>query len=315
MNKENQKNLKKCPPVVVVLGHVDHGKTTLLTAIKDFGVLEKEAGGITQHIGAYEIEHKNKKITFIDTPGHEAFEAMRSRGAKVADVAILVVDATQGVQAQTKEAIFYIKKRGLPLVVALNKMDLPQANPERIKDELAKLEIKVENRGGKIPALEISAKTGQGIEDLLEVIFLIAEIEEIKGDFSGKGQGVVIESYLNHKRGPTATLLVKNGILKKGDIVATNSVFGKVKILENFQGKPIEEAFPSMPVIVLGFEKVPQVGEEFKVFEDQEKAKEYIKESLIKKEKEIVIGPDQKVLNLIIKTDVAGSIEAVERVL
>ncbi|MDP2864415.1 MAG: translation initiation factor IF-2 [bacterium] len=303
------------PPVVVVLGHIDHGKSTLLCAIKDFKITEKEAGGITQHIGAYEIEHQGKSITFIDTPGHEAFSAMRSRGAKVADIAILVVAADEGVKAQTKEALSHIKKAGLPLIVAINKIDKPEANPERVKRELSQENILVESMGGKIPSAEVSAKTGQGIEDLLELILLVAEMEQLEGDITMPAEGVVIEAYLDSQRGPTATLLLNNGMLKPGDIIATASCFGKVKNLENFQGIIVKEAFPSMPVIVFGFENVPKVGEEFKVFSDIDLAKNYFQKPEKKVSTVFSVEPGQRVLNLILKADVLGSLEAIEEVL
>lgn len=301
----------------MVLGHIDHGKTSLLRAIRELQFTgEKPGGAITQHIGAYQVEKEGKKITFIDTPGHEAFSAMRLRGAKVADIAILVVDAAQGVQSQTKEAIFQAKLAGIPIIVALNKIDRPEANPEKIKRELAKEEVLVESLGGKVPSVEVSAKTGKGIEELLELINLVAEVEELKSDISKPAEGVVIESYMDSQRGPTTTLILNEGILKKGEILGTTSAFGKTKSLENFQERPVEEALPSDPVIVIGFEDVPRAGENFRVFPDIETAKSHLRVLPERAPLTVLeVGPEQKVLNLILKTDVLGSLEAIEGVL
>ena len=304
------------PPVAVVLGHVDSGKTSILDFIRRTQVAEKEAGGITQHIGAYQIEQDGKKITFIDTPGHESFSAMRSRGARVADIAILVIDTTQGLQPQTREAISHIKKAQIPFIVALNKVDRPEADPEKVKRELQKEEILVEDLGGKVPQVLTSAKTGQGIDELLELIILVAEMEDLKADTQKPGQGVVIESYLDSQRGPTATLILNQGVLKLNDIVGAPSTLGKIKILENFQGRLIQKVLPGEPAVVIGFELAPKLGENFKVFPDIENAKKYLE---TREKKEIPempeIGPEQKILNLILKTDVLGSIEAIEEVL
>lgn len=315
-NKQ-QENLISRPPVVVVLGHVDHGKSSLLEAIKDFKILEKESGGITQHIGAYEIEQGGKKITFIDTPGHEAFSAMRSRGAKVADIAVLVIAAEDGVKPQTKEAISHIKKTGIPMIVAINKIDKPEANPERVKRELAQQDVLVESMGGKIPSVETSAVNKKGIDTLLDLIILIGEMEELKGDITKPGEGVIIEAYLDAQRGPTATLLLRDGILKQGDIIATSSTLGKIKILEDFQGNLIDRALPSDPVIVLGFEKVPEIGEKFRIFSSTESAQKYIlkKERKKKGGKALLIESGKPVINLILKADVLGSLEAIEKII
>jgi len=302
----------------VVLGHIDHGKTSLLLAIRNFQFTgEKPGGEITQHIGAYQVEKDGKKITFLDTPGHEAFFQMRSRGAKVADIAILVIDASQGVQAQTKEAIADIKQAGIQLIVALNKIDKPEANPERVKGQLQKEDVLVESLGGKIPSIEISAKTNKGIQELLELILLVAEMEGLKTEADKSGEGVVIESYLDNLRGPTATLLLTQGTLKVGDVVGTASASTKIKSLEDFQKKQISQAFASDPVIVFGFNQVPRVGEEFRVFQDLESAAEYAQASkkLEKTPKVLEISEGQKVLNLILKTDVLGSAEAIEEIL
>lgn len=318
IKKEKKENIRSRPPIVVVLGHVDHGKTTLLDTIRKTNVVEKEAGGITQHIGAYQVEHSGKKITFIDTPGHEAFSQMRSRGAKVADIAILVIAAEEGVKPQTKEVISYIKKGKIPVIVALNKTDKPQANPEKVVGELEKEKLVVEERGGKVPAVKISAKEGTGIEELLEMILLVAEMEELKADIEKPGHGVVVESYLDSKRGATATLLVMEGILKNSQWIACGSTYGKIRILEDFQGKRIEQAKPSFPVIVIGLNDVPIVGERFSVVESENEAKSSIVETKpdlsaeAQREEAEDLGEEAKTLNLILKTDVQGSLEAIE---
>ncbi len=315
MTKEKDKNLISRPPVVVVLGHVDHGKSSILEKIKDLKITEKESGGITQHIGAYEVEHQGKKITFIDTPGHEAFSAMRSRGARVADIAVLVIAAEEGIKPQTKEAISLIKKTQIPMIAAINKMDKPGADPEKVKRELLIQDISVESMGGKIPSVETSAETGRGIPELLELILLVAEMEDFKADVSKPAEGVVVESYLDSQRGPTATLILQNGTLEKGDILGTSSVVGKIRIMEDFQGKAIKKALPSMPVVVLGLEGVPGVGEILKAFINIEAAKEEMKSSFKQAPEAPVIESDQKILNIILKVDVLGSLEAIEEVL
>jgi len=314
--ENKQGDIRPRAPVVVVLGHVDHGKSSILEAIKDLKITERESGGITQHIGAYEVEHQGKKITFIDTPGHEAFSAMRSRGAKVADIAVLVVAGDEGVKPQTKEAILHIKKIGIPLIVAINKIDKPNANPQMVQHQLAKEGILVEALGGEVPSVNTSAITKQGIDTLLELILLVAEMEGLKGNWNQPGEGVIIESYLDRKRGPTATLILRNGILKLGDIIGTHSTLGRVKVLEDFQGHPLKEAHPSQPCIVLGFEDVPRVGEKVKVFSTRELAEEYLeKEKDSSSGKVFVVEPGKKVLNLLLKADVLGSLEPIEMVL
>ena len=327
---EEKENLVTKSPVVVVLGHVDHGKTAILDFIRKTNVVEKESGGITQHIGAYEVEHPStrssaeahpkssgqaQKITFIDTPGHEAFSAMRSRGAKVADIAILVVDAAEGVKAQTKEAISFVKKAGIPMVVALNKIDKPQAQVEKVKNELAKNDISVESMAGKIPSCNVSAKTGEGIDELLETILLVAEMEDLKADISKAGEGTVIESYLDSKKGPMATLILEKGVLKENDILATHSTLGRAKSLTDFQDRVIKTAQPSQPVTVLGFEAPPEVGEKFKVFQAEEEARGFLRREEKLAPQVLRIEPDKKVLNIILKVDVLGSGEAIEGVL
>lgn len=309
----------KRPPVVVVLGHIDSGKTTLLDQIRKSQVAKGESGGITQHIGAYQIEKKGRKITFIDTPGHEAFSQMRSRGAKVADIAILVIDSCKGVEAQTKEVMSHIEKTGLPTVVAFNKIDKPAAFPQKAKKQLQKEGIVVESLGGEVPSVKVSAKTGEGVEDLLDLILIISEMEDFKADVSKQAEGAIIESYLDNKRGPTATIILNNGKIEIGTIIATPSTFGKIKILEDFQGQKLSEVLPGDPAVVLGLEETPLVGEKFKSFPDIEKAKTHLqpkkKEEKIQEQKLAEVKDDQRILNIILKTDVIGSIEAIQEVL
>ncbi len=318
MSENTSKNIISRPPVVVILGHVDHGKSSILEAVKDIKITEKESGGITQHIGAYEIEHLGKKITFIDTPGHEAFSAMRSRGARVADVAVLVVAADEGVKPQTEEAIIHIKESGIPMIVALNKIDKPEANAERVSQQLAEKEIYLESIGGKIPSALISAKKKEGLEDLLELIILTAELENLTGDVSVPAEGVIVESHIDSMKGCTVTVIIEKGVLKKQDIIATKSACGKIKSLKDFQGKEIDGAFPSMPVTICGFSGVPFVGDNFRVFADSDSAQKFMKKESDKKNNVIekkITNKDQEQINLILKTDFLGSLEAIEGML
>jgi translation initiation factor IF-2 len=307
--------------VVVVLGHVDHGKTSILDFIRKTKVAEKESGGITQHIGAYQIEHQGKKITFVDTPGHEAFSAMRSRGAKVADLAVLVVAADEGIKPQTKEVISLVTHQNLPFVVALNKADKPGIILEKIKKQLSDSGVLAESLGGKIPMIATSAKTGKGIDELLEMILLLAEMEELKAEPAPAASGVVIESFLDAKRGPTATLLVRSGTLFSKDAIATESTYGSIKTMEDFMGQAIEKAEPSTPVRATGFFDVPPVGEEWQVMESLEavKTRASQKGEIEKKKREpaqiLDLAPEQKVFNLILKADVFGSLEALRQTL
>ena len=303
---------------MVVLGNVDHGKSSLLEAIKDFRITSKESGGITQHIGAYEVEHGGKKITFIDTPGHEAFSAMRTRGALVADVALLVIDAAQTVQPQTKEAILAIKKAEIPMIVVLNKIDLPTADPAKITRELAKIDVLVESMGGAIPSVEVSAKEKTGIDELLEMILLVAEMQELTADVEIPAEGLVIESYMDGLKGPIATVIVEKGTLTKKDIIATDLALAKIKHLQDFAGQEIARALPSQPVVVLGFEKVPGVGEKFKTYKTVEAARSHVKVEFQKREVNITVLDavlDKKLVNIVLKGDVFGSIEAIEGML
>lgn len=278
---EKNKNVR--PPIVVVMGHVDHGKTKILDYIRKAKVAEGESGGITQHIGAYEASHKGKKISFIDTPGHEAFSAMRSRGAKIADIAVLVVAAEEGVKPQTKEAIRIIKDAGIPFVVALNKIDKEGANPEKVKQELAEQDIQVESWGGKIPSVNVSAKTGEGIDDLLDTIILLAELEELVWDSSLLADGVVIESHRDNQVGNTATLLIRNGILALRHYLAFRAGVDRVKMMKDFAGRDIGEGRASMPVVISGFHNLPEVGELFRAFATSEEAEKYYTDESAKK--------------------------------
>ncbi len=318
MEKKSPENRIPRPSVVVILGHVDHGKSSILEAIKDIKITEKESGGITQHIGAYEIEHLNNKITFIDTPGHEAFSSMRSRGARVADVAVLVVAADDGIKPQTKEAIDHIKKTEIPMIVAINKIDKPEANTEKVVQQLAEKEVYLESIGGKIPSVNVSAKKKQGLEDLLELITLTSEMENLTADSFASPSGVIIESNVDSLKGCVATIIVESGILKKGDIIATKSSFGKIKKLIDFQGKEVEKAPSSMPVTLCGFNGIPFVGEKFKSFPDIDSAQNFIKQETAKIDNSL---SEQKVseaetqINLILKADFLGSLEAIEGML
>lgn len=378
--KEITKSVR--PPVVVVMGHIDHGKTKILDYIRKTKVAEKESGGITQHIGAYEIEVRPKdepksreseanrgiprqtprddftdtrKITFIDTPGHEAFSKMRSRGAKAADIAILVVASDEGVKPQTKEAITIIKEAKIPFVVALNKIDKPETEPERVKKELADNEVLVEGWGGQTPVVMVSAKTGQGIDQLLEIILLLADLENLVLDAEKEAEGVFIESHMEPKRGVTATMLLLNGKLERGNYLLIGGSVESIKILENFKREPIQSAIASTPVVVAGLSKMPVVGDEFKTFRNKAEAQDFAakiskEKTSITEEKNEEESGEEKInpptfshdvkthdlyaqnpstearseniqqgvginFNVILKTDVAGSKEAIEEVL
>ena len=322
-------NATKRPPVVAVMGHVDHGKTSLLDAIRKTNVVSGEAGGITQKIGAYQVSVNGEKITFIDTPGHAAFTAMRARGAKVTDIAILVVAADDGIMPQTKEAIAHIKAANCPMIVAINKMDKPEARPERIKEQLAENGVLPEEWGGDTILVPISAKQGVGIDTLLENVLLVAEMQELKADANQTAVGAVIEAELDKNRGPVATVLVQNGTLKVGDSVISGITFGKVRAMFDENGKQIKEAPPSTPVSVLGLDEVPNAGDQVYAVSDK-LSKQVIQERInkIKAERanstsgvslddfmDRVNEGKLKTLNLIIKADVQGSVEALKQTL
>ncbi len=312
------------PPVVTIMGHVDHGKTKLLDAIRKTRVAEGEAGGITQHIGAYQVDVHGKKVTFLDTPGHEAFTALRARGAKVTDIAVLVVAADDGVKPQTVEAIDHAKAAGVPFVVAINKIDKPDANPDRVKQQLSKLDLTPEDWGGKTVMVQTSAKQGQGINELLEMILLVAEMQELKADPDGTTVGVVIESRLDKGRGPVADVLIKNGTLRIGDIFNIGFTYGKVRALFADTGARLKEAGPSTPVEVLGCVQVPNAGDTLQVVPSEKEARKMAEErkeiqsktlrgkvlSLEDFSKHVKKG-EKKSLNLVIKADVQGSIDAI----
>ena len=327
-NEDKDEDMKPRPPVVTVMGHVDHGKTSLLDALRSTNVTEGEAGGITQHIGAYQVDVKNHGlVTFLDTPGHAAFSAMRARGAQATDIVVLVVAANDGVMPQTIEAINHAKAAGVPLIVAINKMDLPEANPDRVINELLGQEVVTEKMGGDVQAIEISAKTGKNLDKLLESIVLQAEILELTANPNRKATGVVVEAELDKGRGVVATLLVQKGTLKQGDIVVCGEGFGKTRALIDDKGKNVEEAEPSKPVEVLGLNALPGAGDVFNVVDSEKQARE-ITSYREKRDRDLRATEAAKVsldslfqqagedgvkeLNLIIKGDVQGSVEAIE---
>ena len=314
VNSAENKNLVPRPPVVVIMGHVDHGKTKLLDYIRKTNVAEKEAGGITQHIGAYEIIYKDRKITFLDTPGHEAFSKLRGRGAKAADIAILVVAADDGVKPQTLEALGHIRQAELPFIVAINKIDKPEANVEKVRKELAENDVLVESWGGKIPSVEISAKEGRNINDLLDLVEILADLNEFKADSSKTAEGIVIETKLDPRRGMVASLLILEGTLESGDYILSGSAKGKVKILEDFLENPIKKATFSSPVTVVGWNELPLVGEKFSAektpitpaLKTAKKIGEFIEKITETKEE------SKKTVYIIIKADVQSSAEALK---
>ncbi|TSD04119.1 MAG: translation initiation factor IF-2 [Parcubacteria group bacterium Greene0714_36] len=309
------------PPIIVVVGHIDHGKTTILDWYRKTKVTEKESGGITQHIGAYEVEHNGKRLTFIDTPGHESFSKIRRRGAELADVAILVVAADDGVKPQTREAITVLKDANIPFAVAINKIDKPDANTERVKQELAKEEVLVESYGGTVPAVETSGRTGQGLEELLETMLLLGEMQELTSDPDMPGEGVVIETERDPRRGNTATLLVRNGTLRKGSTIVTGRFTESVRILENFAGHAADALGPSSPARVAGLAAVPVVGDTFRAYASRGEAEAAIR--VLPPEAAIngvsrASGVDEhkeRMFSIILKSDVFGSQEALAEAL
>ena len=326
ISEDTEESLKPRSPIVVVMGHVDHGKTSLLDAIRNSKVTEGEAGGITQHIGAYRVNHEGNDITFLDTPGHAAFTSMRQRGAMATDIAVLVVAADDGIMPQPIEAINHAKAAKVQIIVAINKMDKPEANPDRIKQQLTEHGLVPEEWGGDIICVPVSATTHDGIDDLLANILLVAEMQELKANPDRKGKGVVIEARLDKGRGPVATLLVQNGTLHSGDIIVAGTSVGRVRVMLDENGKNVKEAGPSVPVEITGLDEVPSAGDNFDAVSDERLARQLV-EQRKQKAKEDVFNATQKVtldnlfsqleqgsvkdLNIIVKADVQGSVEAV----
>ncbi len=326
ISEDTEETLKPRSPIVVVMGHVDHGKTSLLDAIRNAKVTAGEAGGITQHIGAYRVNHEGNEITFLDTPGHAAFTSMRQRGAMATDIAILVVAADDGIMPQTIEAINHAKIAEVQIIVAINKMDKPEANPDRIKQQLTEHGLVPEEWGGDIICVPVSAKTHDGIDELLANVLLVAEMQELKANPDRKGKGVVIEARLDKGRGPVATLLVQNGTLRTGDIIVAGTSVGRVRVMLDENGKTVKEAGPSVPVEITGLDEVPSAGDSFDAVSDErlarqlvEQRKQKAKDEIFKATQKVTLDNlfsqleqgDLKDLNIIVKADVQGSVEAV----
>ena len=323
---DDEKDLQERPPVITIMGHVDHGKTSLLDAIRKTNVVSGEAGGITQHIGAYQINYNGKAITFIDTPGHAAFTEMRARGASITDIVIIIVAADDGVMPQTREAIDHAKAAGVPIVVAVNKIDKPEANPDRVLTEMSQAGITPDTWGGDTLFVNISAKTGQGIPELLENLLLISEMQELKANPNRYASGTVIESKLDKSLGTVSTVLIQNGTLRLGDAVVVGNYAGKIRTLKNDRGENLVEAFPSMPVSITGISEVPSAGDKFMAFENEKKAKSISEQRILAaKKKSMVSGGSvslddlfnrieagEREVNVILKADVKGSEEAVK---
>ncbi len=319
--KTPQENKTPRPPVVGIFGHIDHGKSSLIDYIRKTNIVEKEAGGITQHVSAYEVTRANgKNITFLDTPGHEAFKSIRTRGASVADIAVLIVSAEDGVKPQTLEVLEYIKESKLPYLVAITKVDKPSADAMRARQSLAENGVLVEGYGGDVPVIEVSAKTGQGVEEFLDLIGLIAELENFKGEQDANGSGVIIEASMDAKRGLSATGIIKNGTVRKGMFAASGGSVMPIRFLLDAEGNMVEELSFSSPVRLIGWDKLPAVGGEFKTFLKKTEAEEYAKEQEAKnksanaKETNNIQTANEEVavLPLIIRADTAGSLEAIE---
>ena len=322
---EAEDNQERCP-IVVVMGHVDHGKTSILDRIRNAHVTAGEAGGITQHIGAYQVQYEGKDITFLDTPGHEAFTAMRARGANITDIAILVVAADDGIMPQTVESINHAKAAGITVIVAINKMDKEGANPDRVKEELTKYGMVCEEWGGDVICVPVSAKTGEGIDELLENILLVAETSELKANPDRRAKGTVVEARLDKGRGPIATLLVQNGTLHTGDVIIAGTAVGRVRVMTNDKGVAVETAGPSVPVEITGLAEVPEAGDTFNAVEDERLARELVeqrkheaKQAKFNEYQKVTLDNlfsqieqgEMKELSLIVKADVQGSVEAV----
>ena len=319
----NEKDAKTRPPVVVIMGHVDHGKTTLLDTIRKTNIVEGESGGITQHIGAYQTKEKGKIITFLDTPGHEAFKSMRERGGQVADMAILVVAADDGLKPQTLESIKVIQQENLPFIIAINKVDKPEADIDNVKKELAEINLQPEDWGGKVITVPVSAKKGDGIHELLDMVLLVADLEKFSASLESEASGVIIESHISPGEGPVATVLVNAGILKIGDEVVIGDTYGKIKSLKDWKGAPVDEAVPSMPVKILGLKDAPRVGDILRATEvsrEQKKQKGNKKYRFVEEQSNSATqttetesedeSKDDNDLHIIVKADVLGSLEA-----
>ncbi|MDR1324032.1 MAG: translation initiation factor IF-2 [Candidatus Margulisbacteria bacterium] len=324
--EDKPEDLQPRPPIVTIMGHVDHGKTKLLDAIRSSRVVEGEVGGITQHIGAYQVTVKDKKITFLDTPGHEAFTALRARGAQVTDIVILVVAANDGIKPQTIEAIDHAKAAGVPIIVAINKIDLPEADTQKVKQQLTEYELVPEEWGGKTVCCEISAKQKTGLDNLLEMILLVAEMEDLKANPHKKAQGIIIEAHLSKQRGPVATVLVKSGTLRKGDPYVIGTTYGRVRAMFDDLGQEVAEADPARPVEIIGITAVPRAGELFQVYASErearvlaEKRQAEQKDQLLASKRAMTLSSlskalntgDKKTLNILLKGDVQGSLEAI----